>query len=254
MQLLADKERLEHERQRLLELDRSRTEFLARISHDLRTPLSSIIGFSDLILTGEAGKLNKRHVDFIEAINRNGHQLLALINDLLDLTTLDAHRMTIRREPVDCAELQADLRAATEPVLLQAGLRIEWQPAEQLAGRIVTCDRRRMVQVLTNLVDNARKFTPRGGTVRVTFDEEGDDAVFAVSDSGPGIPEAERTKMFRPYVSRNGHAGLGLAIVKAIVDLHGGAVTLNDGPNEVRGCTFRIRIPQRQPATVQASA
>jgi signal transduction histidine kinase len=257
VQLLAEKERLEHERQRLLDLDQDRTEFLARISHDLRTPLSSIIGFSDLILTGETGKVSKRHLDFIQAINRNGHQLLSLINDLLDLTTLDAKRMTIRREQVPLAELLADLQAATEPVLSQAELQVAWQDPLTTAHRTVYCDRRRMLQVLINLVDNARKFTPNGGTVGISLHADSDEAIFAVSDNGPGIPEVDRARVFRPFSQRNSGAvrgegvGLGLAIVKAVVDLHGGTVTLREGP--VGGCIFTIRIPQTEAGVVPAA-
>ncbi len=258
--LLAEKERLESERQHLLELDRTRTEFLARISHDLRTPLSSIIGFSDLILTGEAGKLNKRHLDFIQAINRNGHQLLALINDLLDLTTLEARRITVRREPVQLSEMLADLRAATEPVLQQAGLRATWTETAAVRGMVANVDRRRMLQVLTNLVDNARKFTPTGGRVEVSLWADGDEARFAVADTGPGIPEEARSAIFRPY-SQRGSApirgegvGLGLAIVKAIIDLHSGSIVLGDGPEIGTGCTFRIRIPQQDQAPAALSA
>jgi signal transduction histidine kinase len=248
--LLAEKERLEHERQRLLELDQTRTEVLARISHDLRTPLSSIIGFSDLILTGEGGKLNKVHQDFIQAINRNGHQLLALINDLLDLSTLDARRMTIRRERVALADLQSDVRAATEPLLRLAGLQATWQTPGQLNGRTACVDRRRMLQVLTNLVDNARKFTPSGGKVVLHLDADDQEYRFSISDTGPGIPEADRTKIFRPYSQRAAAAargegvGLGLAIVKAIVDLHGATVTLAES-QPGSGCSFNIRGPQR---------
>lgn len=257
VQLLAEKERLEHEKQKLLEIDHQRTEFLARISHDLRTPLSSIIGFSDLILTGEGGKLSKRHQDFIQAINRNGHQLLALINDLLDLSTLDARQMAIRRETIALTELVADLRAATEPVLRQAGLQVGWQSAASLAGKTANLDRRRMLQVLINLVDNARKFTPTGGHVAVTIDADAEETRFTVSDTGPGIPEADRTRIFRPFAHRSLAAargegvGLGLAIVKAIVDLHGGSVVLADGTHGA-GASFRIRIPQKAGTTAEA--
>ena len=250
VQLLAEKERLEHEKQHLLEIDHQRTEFLARISHDLRTPLSSIIGFSDLILTGEGGKVNKRHQDFIQAINRNGHQLLALINDLLDLSTLDARQMAIRRSPIALTELVADLRAATEPVLRQAGLQVGWQSDASLAGKMANLDRRRILQVLINLVDNARKFTPKGGHVAVTIDADEVETRFTISDTGPGIPEADRARIFLPFAHRGLAAargegvGLGLAIVKAIVDLHGGSVALADGSHG-QGCSFRVRIPHQ---------
>ncbi len=252
--LEGERQRLEGERQRLLDAEHERTEFIARVSHDLRTPLSSIIGFSDLILTGEGAKLSRRYLDYIEAIHRNGHQLLALINDMLDLTTLEARRMTIRRQEVPLSELLADLRAATEPVLLQAGLQTTWPEASTLARSTANIDRRRILQVLVNLVDNARKFTPRGGQVTVSLTVDAQEALFSVTDSGPGIPESDRTGIFRPYAQRGAvpsheGVGLGLAIVKAIVDLHGGAITLTDGPRshrpgDGRGCSFHVRIPQ----------
>lgn len=254
VELLADKQRLEDERQRLLEAENERTEFIARISHDLRTPLSSIIGFSDLILTEEGSKLSRRHLDYIEAIHRNGHQLLALINDMLDLSTLEARRMTIRRHDVPLVELLADLRAATEPLLIQAGLIFIWPNPQSLFAFTANLDRRRILQVLINLVDNARKFTPRGGQVQVNLAADAQEICLQVIDTGPGIPENERLGMFRPYAQRGSvpsheGVGLGLAIVKAIVELHGGTIAVTDGEEHGvltvgRGCAFTIRIPQ----------
>ncbi len=254
IQLQAEKQQLEGERQQLLEAENERTEFIARVSHDLRTPLSSIIGFSDLILTGEGAKLSRRHLDYIEAIHRNGHQLLALINDMLDLSTLEARRMTIRRQEVSLTELLADLRAATEPLLLQAGLLVAWPAPAAVAKLSANIDRRRVLQVLVNLVDNARKFTPRGGQVTVGLLADAHDLCCTISDSGPGIPDSERSNVFKPYAQRgdvpsHDGVGLGLAIVKAIIDLHGGTIVVSDGPAHVapvagRGCTFTVRIPQ----------
>lgn len=250
--LLAEKERLEREQTRLLELDRLRTEFLARVSHDLRTPLASIIGFAELLQSDShlmAGEQN----DYVEAIYRNSQSLLALINDLLDLSSLELGRLPLHPAPVLLTELLADLRAATQPVLAQAGLTISWPDATLLAGRNAVLDRRRMFQVLVNLVDNARKFTPRGGHVVITLEPQDEDLVFTIADTGPGISEAQRDKLFRPYahrldsVPRSEGVGLGLAIVKAIVDRHGGSITLDrrsSGGSLGSGCTFLIRIPQ----------
>ncbi len=249
VQLLAEKERLELERLRLIELDRLKSEFLARVSHDLRTPLSSIIGFSDLMLTGEGGKLNKKHLDCVQAISRNGHQLLALINELLDLSSLESGQLKIRLAEVPLADLLADLRAATEPVLRAAQLQVGWQSVAALDGKHALVDRRRILQVLVNLVDNARKFTPAGGHVAVTLDADVREFRATVADSGPGIPEIERDRLFRSFTHtgpgpiRGEGVGLGLAIVKAIVDQHGGSITVGGGITGT-GCTFRVRIPQ----------
>jgi signal transduction histidine kinase len=260
VQLLAERERLERERRRLLELDRLKTEFLARLSHDLRTPLNSIIGFSDLIINGVGGKMNRKHAEFIAAINRNGHALLSMINDLLDLSTLDSRQMTLRAAAVPLTEILDDLRAATEPVLAAAHLSVRWPDVATISGKTAWVDRRLLMRLLVNLVDNARKFTPSGGTVSVGMDSDERNASFSISDTGPGIPVEERERIFMPYyqrpqgaVVRGEGVGLGLVIVKGIVDLHQGRITLDHGESG-RGCLFRVVLPQRQanaPAAAQ---
>lgn len=260
VELLAENERLELERRRLLELDQLKTEFLARVSHDLRTPLNSIIGFSDLITGEVGGRMNKKHAEFIAAINRNGHALLAMINELLDLSSLESGHVHLRQEPVPLQTLLDDLKAATAPVLENAGITAQWPDVPQLAGKTAVVDRRRIVQVLVNLVDNARKFTPRGGTVTVLMDSDDQEIRFEVADSGPGIPASECDRIFAPYYQRPnnsglgaaGHGvGLGLAIVKSIVARHGGRIALDSGIG--KGCRFRISLPNH-PASHDAVA
>lgn len=241
VELLAEKERLEVERRRLLDLDRMRTEFLARVSHDLRTPLSSIIGFSELLLA-EAGQVDARQAECLEAINRNGHALLAMITDLLDLSTLESGLLHLCCAIVPLADLVADLRAATAPVLAAAGLAVSWPepPAEATAW----CDRRRILQALVNLVDNARKFTPPGGTLRIAAELCQGGIRLSVADSGPGIPESERERLFRPYAGGSGRTaghGLGLAIVRAVVERHAGRLEVDSAPG--RGCAITIILP-----------
>lgn len=249
--LLAEKERLEDERRRLLDLDRMRTEFLARVSHDLRTPLSSIIGFSELLLA-EAGHVDARQVECLEAINRNGHALLAMITDLLDLSTLESGLLHLRCAAVPLTELVTDLRAATAPVLAAAGLEVTWPDPEP--GAQAWCDRRRLLQALVNLVDNARKFTPRGGTLRLAAELVPAGVRFEVADSGPGIPESERERLFRPYAGGSGRTaghGLGLAIVRAVVDRHAGRLEVLSAPG--RGCTIAIVLPPgREPGKTES--
>lgn len=250
VELLAENERLDLERRRLLELDQVKTDFLARVSHDLRTPLNSIIGFSDLITGGVGGRANKKHSEFIAAINRNGHALLSMINELLDLSSLESGNVRLRVEPIPLQTLLGDLKAATQPLITSAGIDLQWPTEESLVGKNATVDRRRVVQVLVNLVDNARKFTPRGGKVEVEIDSDEQEIRLVVADTGPGIPVSESARIFAPYYQRpNGIAagaqgvGLGLAIVKSIVEHHGGQIALESGTG--KGCRFKIVLPNR---------
>jgi signal transduction histidine kinase len=256
VELLAENERLDLERRRLLELDQLKTEFLARVSHDLRTPLNSIIGFSDLITGEVGGRMNKKHAEFISAINRNGHALLAMINELLDLSSLESGHVHLRLEQVSLQTLLDDLRAATQPVLENAGVEARWPDTKSLDGKTAVVDRRRIVQVLVNLVDNARKFTPRGGAVTIEMDSDDREIRLVVADNGPGIPASERERIFAPYYQRpsggmnaNVHGvGLGLAIVKSIVDRHSGGIGLDSGIG--KGCRFKVTLPNLSTAHV----
>jgi signal transduction histidine kinase len=246
VRLLAENERLEHERRHLLELDQVKSEFLARVSHDLRTPLNSIIGFSDLMVAEVGGRMNKKHAEFVAAINRNGHVLLALINEILDLSSIESGHLQLRKEAVPLQVLVDDLRAATEPVLAAAQLEVRWPDPAAVAGKTALVDRRRMLQVLVNLVDNARKFSRPGGSVTVEMDCTGSEAWFAVADTGPGVAPEERERIFKPFYQRisgglQSGVGLGLAIVKGIVDCHGGRIDLDSDIG--KGCRFRVVIP-----------
>ncbi len=247
--LLAEKERLEQERSRLIELNRVRTEFLARVSHDLRTPLNSIIGFSDLLLAGDGGRLPRKSLDYLNAIHRNGHALVGLINDLLDLSSMELGRITIRRQPFDLGEFLADVRAATDPIISRSSVQITWPDVRRLSGQSVIADRRRLLQVMTNLLDNARKFTTAGGRVSVVIEPRPHELHLVVSDNGPGVPEQLRQAIFQPLSStttpRHESTGLGLAIVKAIVDQHQGTITVERGPDG-RGCSVLIHIPTQE--------
>jgi signal transduction histidine kinase len=241
--LLAEKERLERDKQRLQELDRLKNEFLARVSHDLRTPLNSIIGFSELLTQEVAGKLNKKQADFIAAINRNGYTLLSLINDLLDLASIESGQLNVRREPVPLQGIVDDVRAATEPQL--AKHKVTWPAPEAIAGKTVNVDRRRVTQAVMNLVDNSRKFTEPGGTIDISAGVDRDRCWFTVADNGLGIPEEDQGQLFKSFFQRqgpkqkNGGVGLGLAIVRGIAELHQGKAELvSSAPG--RGTRFSV--------------
>ena len=256
VELLAENERLESDRKRLLELDQMKTEFLARLSHDLRTPLNSIIGFSELITGEVGGKMNKKHTEFVNAINRNGHALLSMINELLELSSLESGHIQLRIETVPLQILLDDLRAATEPVLVMAGIQVLWPQSQQLAGKSAVVDRRRVMQMLVNLVDNARKFTQKGGKISVEMDSTAETANFVVADNGPGIPPNEQDRIFAPYYQRSSSAipsavngvGLGLAIVRGIVHHHGGTIALDSDIG--KGCRFTVELPHSHPMAV----
>lgn len=256
VRLLAENERLEMERQRLLELDKLKTEFLARVSHDLRTPLNSIIGFSELMLADNDSKTPsensrkaiKQNDNFIEAINRNGHSLLVMINDLLDLSTIESGQMVMHRDWVPLTTIIKDLRAATMPIIDARKIQVSWPNETALVDSVAFVDRRRLGQALINLMDNARKFTPVGGRITVEMESSAQESRFAISDDGPGVPPDEQERIFRPYYQRSGSSnagvggvGLGLAIVKSIIERHGGGVGLDSRIG--KGCRFHMVIP-----------
>ncbi len=247
--LLAEKERLEREKLRLQEIDRLKTELLARVSHDLRTPLNSILGFSELLLADAGGRLAVKQTEFVAAIHRNGYALLALINDLLDVAGLESRQMTIRRENLPLLTLLDDVRAATEPQLGASKLAVTWPSRAALADRLAWIDRRRMAQALVNLIDNARKFTPEGGSVVISIEPGAKATIFMVADTGPGIRDEDRSRIFSSFFQRapagDGRSttgvGLGLAIVRGIIDLHEGSIELETASG--KGTRFRLTVP-----------
>lgn len=259
--------RLEQALAKLKELDRLKTNFLGTVSHELRTPLTSIIGYSEMLAEGIAGPLSEEQAEFVKTIHDKGEQLLALIMGLLDLSKLDSGTMSLRQAAMQIGPTLDEVLSTLAPVAMKKGVELVLEKDDapcELAG-----DPERLRQVFVNLVDNAVKFTPKGGTVtmraRVTSDASpGDDddgaALLApvrravevtVSDTGIGIPSAERSKVFDAFYQVDssstreyGGTGLGLSIVKRIVEAHGGTVTI--GGNEPTGTVFVVTLPSAQ--------
>ncbi|MCC7535067.1 MAG: PocR ligand-binding domain-containing protein [Deltaproteobacteria bacterium] len=248
---------------RLQELDRLKSNFLATISHELRTPLTSIIGYSDMLAEQIAGPLNEEQTEFVTTIRDKGDQLLSLITGLLDLSRLESGRMSVQLAPFPFEDLISDVAATATPIARKKGVELVVQTPGP--GTIVA-DRERLRQVLTNLVDNALKFTPEGGKVsvraRMAMALDGPDgevgsallgeprreAEVIVSDSGIGIPASEHQRIFDAFYQVDGSStrayggtGLGLSIVKRLVDAHGGSIDVESAPGA--GTTFTIRIP-----------
>jgi signal transduction histidine kinase/CheY-like chemotaxis protein len=231
-----------------LELARSsqaKSEFLARMSHDLRQPLNAIVGFTDLLLMGEGEPLStkqRRHLGHVAAASR---QLLGLINDLLDLSRVESGRMEIHPEPCDVAafleETLALFRTQTQNGRVSLVLEISSPVSRLLADRV------RVQQVLHNLLSNAFKFTPEGGLITVTAKQVGLQLEVAVRDTGVGIPLEDQQRIFEAYEQagpKEGQqkgVGLGLAIARRLVELHGGRIWVESAPGQ--GSTFTFRLP-----------
>jgi signal transduction histidine kinase/DNA-binding response OmpR family regulator len=229
----------------LAQRSQAKSEFLARMSHDLRQPLNAIVGFTDLLLMAEGEPLSqkqRRHLGHVAAASR---QLLGLVNDLLDLSRVEAGRMEIHPEPCDVAALLEETLALFRTQTQNGRISLVLEMASPLSHLLA--DRVRVQQVLHNLLSNAFKFTPEGGLIAVTAKQVGLQLEVAVRDTGVGIPPEDQQRIFEAYEqagSKEGQrkgVGLGLAIAKRLVELHGGRIWVESVPGQ--GSTFTFRLP-----------
>jgi signal transduction histidine kinase len=237
--------RLAKQNDELARASRMKSEFLARMSHEFRTPLNSIIGFSDLLVEEGEGPLGEIYIDYVRHVTEGAHHLLALVNDILDLSRIEAGRIDLRHEEFAAIEAVSDVLSVTGPLAeaKQIELRSEMPPVLFAYG-----DRTRFKQILYNLLSNAVKFTPIGGKVQVSAEAEYGQIRFAVSDTGVGIPREHQTAIFEEFTQvapatsgvKEG-AGLGLTITKRIVELHGGRIWVESTPGE--GSRFYFTMP-----------
>ncbi|HEY5976622.1 MAG TPA: HAMP domain-containing sensor histidine kinase [Solirubrobacterales bacterium] len=226
-------------------LDRMKDEFVLTASHELRSPLTSVQGFAELLML-ERERLSPKQVETVEIILDNTRHLVRLLNDLLDLARSDAGRLTIRPVPTDPAALVEDavrtIRGQTE--VANQELIAEIEPS--LPELIVDPDRIR--QVLVNLLANAHEYCPEGASIRVEVKRVGAEVRISVKDNGPGIPPEQLEHIFERFTrgdagltQRVGGTGLGLAISKSLVELHGGTIGADSTPGE--GSDFHLRLP-----------
>jgi signal transduction histidine kinase len=243
--------------------NRTKSEFLANMSHELRTPLNHILGFTELVVDSTAGPVTSMQREYLEDVLSSGRHLLSLINDILDISKVEAGRLELEAAPVAVKGLlEASLRMVTEKAA-KHGIELSLDAAQ--APQAITADERKVKQVLFNLLSNAVKYTPDGGRVRVSVTclppGDGTRAMMevTVADTGIGISAADRERLFTPYargggsvVGGNEGTGLGLALSRRLVELHGGRVWVeSDGPG--RGSTFRFVLPltPEPPASVR---
>ncbi|MBL8743755.1 MAG: HAMP domain-containing histidine kinase [Myxococcales bacterium] len=225
-------------------VDEERLEFLAGLSHELRTPMNAILGFSHVLESGVDGPLSGDARESVEIIRTSGEHLRTLIDDILDLSALESGELKLTKRAVDVRRIAEEVvREATALARhKQLVLRVECD-----SSVIVMADKRRVRQILTNLVSNAVKFTPPLGSVVVRIWERSRFAEIDVADTGYGVPENERAVIFEAYRQvagarlHHGGAGLGLATVKRLVELHGGDIKLTSVVS--KGSTFSFRLP-----------
>ena len=250
--------------------NRMKAQFLANMSHELRTPLNSVIGFSEMLLIGALGQFSEQQRDALETVARNGRHLLGLVNDILDLSKVDAGRMDLHLMQTDVRSLIGDVITGMESLIQAKGHKVTVELGD--APLLLTADEMRVRQVLFNLLSNAVKFTPTNGRVtvhagqrRTTLPVAGGrrierEAVWiSVTDSGIGITKEDLPRLFTEFSQvdasfsrRFEGTGLGLALSKRFVEMHGGVIGVESTPG--RGSTFWIELPLDGPQSSVAVA
>ncbi|WP_340818679.1 response regulator [Methanolobus sp. WCC4] len=225
---------------------RTKSEFLANMSHELRTPLNSVIGFSDLLLEGTFGSLNDKQKRYVGNISHSGKHLLSLINDILDLSKVEAGKMVLSIEEFDVGESLSEIRAIISPLAKKKdiGMVIELVPENIW----IKADKGKFKQIIYNLLSNAIKFTDDGGSVGVSVTKKDDHILFNVTDTGIGISVEDQKKLFKAFTQIDSSScriyegtGLGLVLVKTFIELHGGKIWIESECG--RGSSFLFELP-----------
>lgn len=226
--------------------NRIKSEFLANMSHELRTPLNSIFGFSQLLNERVQGELNEKQASYVSNIMKSSKHLIELINDILDLSKVEAGKMKLEREEFNIADLVEDTVSSMKP--LAKNKNTDLITDIRISDSEIYADRKKIKDILYNLLSNAVKFTPENGRVSIKVNCDNETLDIEVSDTGIGISEMDQKKIFEPFRQVNSFmtrefegTGLGLAIVKRYVELHSGTLSLKSEPG--KGSTFSFDIP-----------
>jgi signal transduction histidine kinase len=239
---------LEERNDALVAADRMKNAFISHVSYELRTPLTNIIGFSDLLGNPHIGVLNEKQTEYLGDIFNSSKELLAIIDDILTLATIDAGTMELKQSPVDVAAVIDAAILGVREAAQRARLSLHIGVADDATSFIA--DEARVRQILFNLLSNAVGFSKPGDTITITCRRDGPMMAFTVEDQGVGIPPEEQWKVFDRFESRShgsSHrgAGLGLSIVKSLVELHGGNVSLESEPGHGTRVTVRLPVAGR---------
>lgn len=239
------------------EVNQMKNEFVSTVSHELRTPLTSIKGYVDLILDGEAGDINDIQREFLQIVKQNGDRLVDLINDLLDISRIESGRIHLKIQPIDIGDAVAGAIDTFKAVLDQTDMSVRTKITKNLPH--AAGDRDRVGQVLINLISNAIKYSPGGGSVTVTAKQRDDQILVCVTDTGIGISKEDQEHLFSKFyrvdssLTRDiGGTGLGLSICKTIIELLGGQIWVDSGVG--KGSSFSFTLPIAPKALVRTPA
>ena len=238
---------------RLRELDRLKSQFVANMSHELRTPLNAIIGFSEVLVDGLAGELAAEQRELVGHIHSSGAHLLALINDVLDLSKIQAGKMTLNCQPIEVPEVLDDVFSVIAPLIDKKRQRLEWTVDAHLP--LLMADGVRLKQVLLNLLSNAHKFSPEGSPITIEAQRDGESVRFGVVDRGDGIRPDHHGVVFQEFAQLDGSlarphegTGLGLPISRRLVEMHGGRLWVESEGVPGQGAAFYFTIPAARAA------
>jgi signal transduction histidine kinase len=231
--------------EKLAEANAAKNKFLGMAAHDLRNPLSIIRGFAEFLRDGSTGPLTADQLDLVTTIHASCDSMLKMVNELLDVSAIEAGQLKIDLRPHDLSALIEKSVHLTGIEAAKKGTRIVFESPGVIAAEL---DGDKMKQVIDNLLSNAVKYSPPGSVVTVELGERDGHVSFAVKDQGPGIPEQERSKLFKDFgrlsnlpTGGESSTGLGLAICRKIVEAHRGTITAENLPQ--RGCEFRVTLP-----------
>lgn len=238
--------RVQEDVEQLRRLDRMKSEFLSMVSHELQSPLTSVLSFADLLLQGEAGPVSGRQKDILSLCRASLDRVMLLIRDLLDHGRIESGLVSLKPEPVDCRGLAAESFQAHGPMASEKGISLSLEDSATLP--LVTADPHRLRQVIDNLLGNALKFTPKGGKVVLSLRRGEGGVVVSIRDTGIGLSETEKERIFEKYYQATPGAsrrvrgtGLGLAIAKSLVEHQGGRIWVDSSPGA--GSDFQFSLP-----------
>ncbi len=245
LKLMAEELRLKNER--LEQLDQQKNHMLGMAAHDIRNPLGIIFGYAKFLQVDAGPSLSAEHRAFLDAITESSEFILGLVEQLLDISTIESGKLIIDRAPVDLSRLAMSHVDLIGILAARKNIRIRFDPPREAV--IVNADGSKIEQVLSNLTGNAIKFSASGSSIVVRVTATPTRAEFSVEDQGPGIPDNELSRLFRPFSTTSVRAtdgerstGLGLAIARRIVEGHGGEITVDSHVG--KGSTFRVSLPK----------